>query len=84
MHRLYQLQNINGSCHYHRSGGGGVCLHTRRSTGRPCLSETDSGEREEGGQGTSGVRTGIYPLSLNTLQWAFESWAKGTPPKEMN
>lgn len=48
MHRLYQLQNTNGSCHYHRSRKWGEPAHTREHG--DTLTESTTGSREEGGQ----------------------------------
>lgn len=63
MHRLYQLQNINGSCHYHHSRKWGVPAHAQEH--RETLRAKQALEEEEGSQKTWVIRTGTYPLSLS-------------------
>lgn len=84
MHRLYQLQNINGSCHYHHSRKWGVPAHAQEH--RETLTESKTGSR--GGrrqpENLGDKNWDLSSLSLNMWQWAFENWSKGTPPKEIN
>lgn len=62
MHRLYQLQNINGSCHYHHSSKWGVPAHAQERW--ETLTEGKTGPREEGGR---------QPENLGAKNWDLSS-----------
>lgn len=59
MHRLYQLQNINGSCHYSKWG-----VPAQAQEHRETLTEGKTGPGEEGGR---------QPENLGDKNWDLSS-----------